>query len=232
MKEFDDLLRSALLEAQSEAWNSTIEIGPELNWTPTRQKTMDRLYRDPFGYGKRRVRPLWRRAMGRAAQIAACLLLAGALTFAFSPEARAWGIRLLRQWFPTYTDYIFAPGERGGAAIWRPTYLPEGYTLTDAFEVVLGVGDLTYLDENGDRLYFSYQAALIGAGFSIDNEHSDLTTAQVNGSSADLYISNTEGWPHHLIWSTPDEQAAFHLMAYDLSTEELIRMAESVEIIE
>ena len=38
--------------------------------------------------------------------------------------------------------------------------------------------------------------------------------------------------PHHLIWSTPDEQAAFHLMAYDLSVEELIRMAESMEIIE
>lgn len=228
MKEFDDLLRSALLEAQSEAWNCTIEIGPELNWTPTRQKTMDRLYWDPFGYGKRRVRPLWRRAMGRAAQIAACLLLAGALTFAFSPEARAWGIRLLRQWFPTYTDYIFAPGERGGAAIWRPAYVPEGYALTDAFEPSYGMGDLTYENESGGYIVFSYVTATEGAGFGIDNEHSDLTTAYVNGIPADLYISNTDGKPNYLIWSTKDEQAAFCLMS-EVPEEALIEMAESVE---
>lgn len=232
VKEFDDLLRSALLEAQDESWRSTMEGGPDLCWIPSRRKTMDRLYRDPFGYGKQRARPLWRRTLIRAARAAACLLLAGTVVLTVSPKARALGQTFLRQWFPEYTDYIFRSEQPGEAARWRPAYLPEGYTLTDTFEVALGVGDLTYEDESGHRLYFCYQTAMIGAGFGIDNEHSDLTIAWVNGIPADLYISNTEDRPHHLIWSTPDEQAAFHLMAYDLPVEELIRMAESVEITE
>lgn len=228
MNDFDSLLRSALLEAQAKRWETVVEVGPELTWVPERRRTMERLYRDPFGYGKRRVRPLWRRAMGRAAQIAVSLLLAGALTFTFSPEARAWGIRLLRQWFPTYTDYIFAPGERGGAAIWRPAYVPEGYTLTDAFEPVYGAGDLTYENEDGGYIVFSYTTAKEGAGFGIDNEHSDLTTTYVDGIPADLYISNADGWPNYLIWISKDEEAAFCLMS-EVPEEALIEMAESVE---
>lgn len=232
MNKYDAMLRDALLDAQKEAWEPLTRSGLELTWTPARQRVMDRLYRDPFGYGRHRARPMWRRAMGRAGQVAACLLLAGTLTLALYPEARAWCVRLLRQWFPTYMDYVFEGTVPADPRPWRLKYIPEGYELVDVFEPTPGSGDVTYENENGNYLVFGYQYAMLGnGGFGIDNEHSDLTSTRVSGVPADLYLSNTDGWPSHLVWSTQDGSVAFHLMA-ELEAEKLLEIAESVEMTE
>lgn len=228
-QEFDTMLRSALLEAQAQRWQSVTDSGPELVWSPSRQGVMDRILADPFGYGKRAARPLWRRALGRVGQAAACLLLAGALTYAAVPPARAWvheAVQMVVEWLETNTRFRFHGEAQGELGHWRPTYLPEGYEEIDAF--ALGSGwSITYENNANDQVVFDYTLIEAGNLYNFDNEHSDYFELKMNGQPAHLFISNEEGWPSHLVWLDETGQISYYLMA-NLPEGEFLAVAESV----
>lgn len=227
--EFDAMLRSALLEAKARQWAPVMEEGPKLVWSPRRQKMMDKILADPFGYGRRMARPLWLRALARAGQVAACFLLAGSLTYAAVPPARAWvhqAVQLVVEWLDTNTRFRFQGEAQGDLGHWRPAYLPEGYEEVSAEPFGNGI-EVLYEDPQGNQIVFDYMPAEEGALYNFDNEHADYSEIEINGYPAQLFTSNTEGKPSYLVWSDEWGEIGYFLMA-DLPVEEFLKTAQSV----
>lgn len=232
-KEFDGVLRHALLEAETRRWASELEGDGELEWTPKRQRVMDRILADPFGYGKRRAQPQWRRVLGYVGRTAACLLLAGGLTCAVFPQARAWVLNAVQGvvtwWTSTDTQYSFEGERQGALGRWRLTAVPEGYREKSIMEDE-AYFEVEYENDDGQLLCFSYSLVEQGLGYGFDNEHSDHQEITLNGQPAYLYGTNEENWPSHLVWFNEEGSVSFYLMAY-VSGDEIVEMAESVELI-
>ncbi len=92
-------------------------------FSPAFEQNMERLIAD----GQRRLQ--WRRTLIRAAQLAACLALAAALTLAAVPEARAWSADFLKgiqEWFTDHVTYRFDGAATAELGRWRPNHAPEG----------------------------------------------------------------------------------------------------------
>ena len=229
--EFRGLVRSALLEATRREYAYILEAEdlPHPDFSPRYLRERARLLADPFGYARRRARPLWKRAV----RTAACILLCAGIAFgglmAFSPEARAWVAQIVAEWRETHTEYTFTGAPEPGAdvGVWRPGYVPEGFEETyrmDDFDL----GHVRYENSYGMTIYFTYTLVGQGGRFSNDNEHSDYYQITIGDSDADLFVSNEEGKSSYLIWVDEDLGVAYKLSS-EVDQEELIAMAESVK---
>ncbi len=228
---FDALLRKALMEAVMEdlgpVWDGELPADPQ---SPRQRRRMLRLLRDPFRVVRRRARPAWKRGL-RAAVCA--VIISAALfvaTVAAVPQARAWVKELWSQWFETNTRYGFS-GEVGRSnIIWRPTYMPDGYTEMYADDCE-NDGQVQFISLTGQIIYFGYTPIQDGTSFNIDNVHADYSQIYLkDGRIADLYISNVDGKASYILWTDSDSSTAFRIMA-DLPSKELITIAESVSIL-
>lgn len=227
--EYDELLRAALLDAERADWAQALEgAPPEPEFSPGYRRRRMKLLNAPFAYGKRRARPLWRRAL----QTAACLLLTAAVTLggvmAVSPAVRAWVLRVVMEWDDTVATFRFggSTDEQVNGAQWTPSYVPDGYEVVDVWERNRSV-TITYENEKGEWIDYSCTPLEDGFAFDVDNEHSDLHEITVNGLKATLMISNTEGYNNYLLW-TNEEQGTAHLIISKIDSREMVRMAESV----
>ena len=231
--QFDTILRAALLEAVERDWadvlkRETMEL-PETKFSPRYCRARARLLSAPFRTAQRAARPAWKWAL----RAAACFLLCAGIAFgglmAFSPEARAWVVRVIIEWRETHTSYEFT-GEtapESAMGIWRPSYIPEGFEETEAVEFP-GGGHTVYENSECVWIDFTYMAVAQGNAFSHDNEHSNYYQITVGSYQADLYISDVEGEVSYLIWFNEDREMAYKLSS-KINYQELITMAESVE---
>ena len=229
--EFRELVRSALLEATRREYAYILEAEnlPHPDFSPRYLRERARLLADPFGYARRRARPLWKKAV----RTAACILLCAGIAFgglmAFSPEARAWVAQIVAEWRETHTEYTFTGAPEPGAdvGVWRPGYVPEG------FEEVLQIqesnfGHILCENQGGENIRFFYASMEQGINFSMDNEHSKYVQTSVHDCPAELYISNTEGESNHLLWYNENKKTVYQLSS-QLDYQELITMAESIK---
>ena len=96
-KSFDALLYQALLEAGWQENRTAWEGTEEPAFSPQYLRWRTRLLADPFGWGKKQLRPLWAKAL----RTAACILLAASVTLgslmAVSPTVRAAVLNWLRE---------------------------------------------------------------------------------------------------------------------------------------
>ncbi len=229
-QDFDAMLPHALLTAMWEQWEPLTAEGPALVWAPKRWRVMKKVLEDPFGYGARWAGPRWRRTLRRAGQTAACLLLTAALALAFSPGARAWAGEMVRsavEWLDTHTRIVYSGEAEGTMAIWRPTYLPEGFQEVGIADLA-GNWVIDYENEDGDRITFDYVLVRQGSMSDFDNEHSDYEQIIMNGQLAHFFRSNTEGKPSSLIWYDEGGTTAFQIVAY-VEPGEVLKIAESVK---
>ncbi|NCB62446.1 MAG: DUF4367 domain-containing protein [Clostridia bacterium] len=84
-----------------------------------------------------------------------------------------------------------------------------------------------YENDEENQLQLSCRSIQQGALVSIDNEHSDHKELKIGDRPADLYRSNTPGYPSYLLWTDPEESVFFLLMS-EINPDELIKMAKSV----
>lgn len=223
-QELDDLLRAALLRANSPAVMGLGEEEP--HFSPAFERKMDRLLADPFRRAKKALRPLWARALSSAAAI----LLVSAVTLSalmVNPTARAWVERVITEWSEVATRFIFQGAAERIAVGWTAEYLPEGFVLTE--ETELFEHSLFYQYESADGGVIRFDCFPIGSGMvtSIDSEHSDPEPLTIQGGPATLHRSNTPGKPNYLTWTDVGETTWFCLTS-ELAPEELIKIAESV----
>ena len=186
---------------------------------------------DPFGYAKRKARPLWKRVLRHAAAFLLAASVSLFVLYHVSPTARAWMdevFRVVTGWSDSHANFHFMGTQPEGTAndVWRPTWLPERYDEVESKTI----GDRQRVEfENGAGGYIllHYMPVQEGYMFDVDNEHSDYSELTLNGQNAYLFDSDTKGKPSFLIWYNESETIAFRLIA-ELPGSDLIQIAESI----
>ena len=169
----------------------------------------------------------------RVAQVAACILLvallSGCAVLAISPEARAAFVGWVREAYETWFVYKYH-GENYelGDVIYRPTWIPDGYN-----ELKQSVSDIrvsiVYENNEGYFLTFTYVGNRESVNVYSEYQETDVQTVMVGDKAADLYLDQQEGNANTLIWSDEEKNAIFVISAH-CSGDELIKIAESVEV--
>lgn len=234
--EFDKMLRSALMDAAQAEWEQVMEEPqPEPEFSARYLRERKRLLKDPFGYAKRKSRPMWKKVLQTAASIVlvAGIGLGGVL--AVSPEARAWVAQQMSViWGDKFAVFTVSERQEGFADVcnYRPAYIPDGFELVEEWIPNEFYVILSYKDESGG--FIDYECVSLSSegafGFSVDNEHSDSSEISVNGLPATLMISNTEGYPSYLVWMDGEAGVAYCITT-SLACEEMIQIAESVDYV-
>lgn len=232
-RDLETELRRILLEANTP---EALGVPAELEPVPAELEVrMARFLQDPFRAAKRTRLPRWRRVLTNVA----CVLLALSLTLGgilfVSPTARAWAgrvIDMLITWTEEgSTSFIFTGPQTEDTTerSWRPAYLPEGYEETKIRQMARHYR-IEFENEEGQMIAFIYQPVKEGYMFDMDNEHSDYSEIIMNGRTAYLFDSNTEGRPSCLIWFSEKGGVGFQLLG-ELTGAELIEIAESVYVL-
>ena len=222
-REFDLLLRSALLELNREELEEAEHLDP-IEPSPRYLRWRMKFLADPFRYGKKHTRPLWRKVLRVALSAVLVIVLTFGAVLAVYPPARQWVAR----WFETYTSFTF-PGTSNtyrtpdGLCV---DYLPEGFELVE--EDVQGINTiLTFTNTLEDiiRLQYSPQE---NSNFYIDNEHQTyLEVTLNNGMSASLFIADGNNQFSSLVWVDTNSGFAFVLIG-ECDPSELMKVANSI----
>ena len=215
-REFDALLRRALTDNVRARQARVFADGlPLPEHTRRYLRWEKKLLADPFGFAHRQARPMWKKALQTAASILLCFAVLFGAIMAVSPSARAWVVERVVYWTESFTKFSFTAEEgQGLSADWRPSYIPEGFEETGAnWNDTSNTLRLTYEDADGETINMICRPARQGMEFSVDNEHSDHQSLEINGYPADLFISNTEGFPSYLLWSSEHGETALMLIS-------------------
>jgi len=221
--DFERQLKAALIKAAEIDYMSKIPPDDEIIVSPTLKHKMHRLLRNPSGYIRNRRRPIFMRVLRTAAMVAISLTIAfGALMTV--PKVRAAVVDFVRSWFSTHTEYriVGLPNTEIGA--WKIGYVPQGYELANDYSDVLGVF-LEFRNAEGALLFIDITG---GAGaIYLDNEHAEFYEIDINGNSADVYESNTVGYPSHIIVYDAGKTITITVSG-ETEIEELIETAKSI----
>lgn len=227
-KSFDALLRQALLEANWREYRSAWEEAEDPAFSPAYLRWRTRLLADPFGWMKKRLRPLWAKAL----RTAACLVLASAVALgslmAVSPTVRAAVLNWLREITGNLMTYSSVDREAESDALpsnWRITWLPEGWGLQD---MTTSIWKYQGTSGKGSLLYSCYVPGSTDLTTNVDDvsdADSVRETIQVQGTQADYYES--DGY-RVLLWE--NEEGFLFLLRGDsfLDRESFLKIAESI----
>ena len=228
--ELEARIRGLLLRAnQPEALGITRETLEEVPvWAETK---MAPFLADPFGYAKRKTRPLWKRWARQAAVVLLAVSVSLFALYHTSPTAKAWmdrAFQVVVTWLDENTTFHFGGQQPAGTAAdrWRPTWLPEGYVETRAVDLS-GATKVVFENGAGEYIELHYAPVQEGYMFDTDNEHADYSEIILNSHVASLFDSNTAGKPSVLIWYNESGTVAFQLTA-ELPGSNLLQIAESI----
>lgn len=229
--QFDRILRFALLDAQradlAAIMDADADALPTPPLSPRYLRWEARLLNDPFGFAKKRIRPMWQRALRAAVWmlVAAGVALGGLW---LTPSTRAWVEQYIFRRGAVVDEYRFQGDgkETEGLGKIRPGYVPEGFVETEASEF-MGDWHVTYQDERGSYIHFSVLAAVDGKNLSFDNEHSILSDITVNGWRGQLYTATSSAFDDYLVLSD-ENMGCIYFFSSNTGTDVLIQMAETI----
>lgn len=226
-KSFDALLRQALLEANWREYQSLWETAQDPDLSPDYRRWRMQLLSDPFGWVKKRLRPLWAKVL----RTAACLLLASAVALgslmAVSPTVRAAVLNWLREISGNLMTYS-AQRQAETEALpsnWRITWLPEGWGLQN---MTTSIWKYRGTSGKGSLIYSCYAPGSTDLTTNVDDvsdAEAVRETIQVQGTQADYYES--DGY-RVLLWE--NEEGFLFMLRGDffLDGEDFLKIAESV----
>lgn len=205
---FDALLRQALVEANWQEWQPLWETAAEPDFSSGYRRWRLRLLADPFGWMKKRLRPLWVKTL----RTAACLVLASAVVLgslmAVSPTVRAAVLNWLREISGNKITYFSSEDNSLTAdrTSWRPTWLPEGWVVTDIYSRS-SRSWWGFKDSNGSGASLTCACFAPSSADSmtttIDTDDMDKahTTVRIQEYTADLYEGENDIL---LVWEDQD----------------------------
>ena len=227
---FDSLLRDALMEANWREYASVWECADTSSFSSDYLRWRTRLLTDPFAWAKKRLRPLWAKAL----QTAACILLACSLALgtlmAASPTVRAAVVNWLREISGNVIVY-FTSGQTEKETLpsnWRITWLPEGWELQDAsdfgwkYRETDGKGSLQF------TCFSPGDSQLTTNVSNADDPEEVRETIQIQGRTADYYVTDRR---RVLVW---ENEAGYLLMLRGnrMNEEDFLKIAESITFYE
>lgn len=227
---FDALLKQGLLLAaldDAKSQHDANTTDQDFEYSPGYLRKRIKLLADPFRYAKRKLKPVWKKAL----QSVACFLLAGLIGLAtvmtVSPAARAKIVQWFQEIYETYVVHRFA-GEDVVKNL--PHYeigaLPQGY------EEVFRINEpdfvsITYQNADGRQINFSYMRMEQGSAFAAEMSDIEVRDITVNGLIGQLYISQSQEQTSAIIWINEKESTYFALDMFG-TAEEILHIAESI----
>lgn len=172
----------------------------------------------------------------RCVAVASLIFVVGfALLMAISTEARAavWG--WVREFAGgVHYKYFFegdvvGTSEEVGILKYYPGWLPEGTEYVTTIEEI-GGEIYIYTNENDALIRFSYTTDP-KAVIYVDGVEYIQKSVTVNGCRGTIYLAPKDGQTNSIIW-TDDSIPVIFFFAADCSEEDLIKVAESVKLIE
>lgn len=221
-------LIDAILADEAEAPDEPVSVSAR------HARQMRALCRDPLKWYRRRMRPIWKRALQTAAMVALICAAAAGVLLAVSPSARA----SVRRWFVQYREtdivYTYSGAPLDGD---MPQYIipeiPDGFVLEESFvlpDYVMYAYRCEAGKYAGQFLYFSYQYMHEGAATGILATEDIQIDVSINGHPGTLYLAHDpDNSSSTLIWFDEEANFEFSISAY-LTGDELIALAESVMV--
>lgn len=222
-------LKTALLEAyymelEDMPSEETLSMDEELTFSVAFERRMKRLIRrtsHPIGY--------------RVIQTVACILLvamlSGCTVLAVSPEAREAFVGWVREVYETMFvyHYVGPVQEIPEGVFYAPSWMPEGYREIKRSDSG-PTRNIFYQNSEGDIAAFYYTADPETLRLYIEAEYAAGQSTCVKEYAATLYMDQREQQANVLVWTDTETNILFFISAHATS-EELINMAESVEIV-
>ena len=171
---------------------------------------------------------------------AACLIFALVITALIATDAFATetGLRWRVRYRENEVTWIFKDGieQNGDLPNYEPTWLPDGYEWDREYYGVIRDKMTSYknLDEDQSWSHFNYmqitdkQTYYLG---SLDKGTYEKETVEINGLPGELYTFLDDPDSGTIIWIDKHNCIVF-LLHFDSGTEDAIRIAESVTLIE
>lgn len=229
-REFDALLRKALMDANLQDFQEILSQENEIRWSPRYQVQKKKLLADPWRWYRNRKRPIWKKALHNAA----CLLLACCLGFftlmAASPTVRAAVIQWVQEWYETHIIYRFqgAPTSEE-MPDYQITELPEGFAEAERVESI-GYLQITYENEQGEKIYLICSKMDSGTSAYVSTENMEISDIQVNGCMGQFYHSLDPNLSSAIVWTDERSNIMFSVDAFGEKLD-ILHMSESVELV-
>ena len=181
---------------------------------------------------------VWLRGFQKAA--AACLICVLVFTALLATDAIALetGLRWRVRYRENEVTWLFKDGieQNGDLPNYEPTWLPDGYERDREYYGVIRDKMTSYknLDEDQSWSHFNYmqitdkQTYYLG---SLDKGTYEKETVEINGLPGELYTFLDDPDSGTIIWIDKHNCIVF-LLHFDSGTEDAIRIAESVTLIE
>ena len=233
MKNFDMLLRQALMEANLLQFDSVLCVAnvKEPDFSSRYIRSRMRLLSDPIKWMKQRSAPIWKKTL----QAVACVLLVCSLTLgtlmAVSPTARATVLSWLREIIGSSITYSSSSNWTKSETLpsnWRITWMPENWELQDVSDFGWKYHEI---DGKGSLLFTCVAPgdSELSTNVSSESDPDEIQKSiQVQGQPADYYMSENN---RVLLW----ENEAGHLMMLrgtHIDERDFLQIAESVTFYE
>lgn len=221
----EELLRRAAARSCAEHVEElTADFDPEYQheFSPEFERKIKKLIR-------KTKHPVFYRTMQRVASFALAVVLAGAAWLTVDVEARAAFIGWVKEVYETFFVYRYeGPDMDAEPAQYQLTWVPEGYQEVFS-DLADGEGTALYSNEKGQYLQFAYVSDPGTSNFFMVMDGTIRYDILVNKNPADYFESTDQDVSSGVVW-TNENECAFYVSGF-LDKEELIRAAESVEII-
>ena len=226
----DITLRDILLDAAAKEFSVELSDIKPVVVSFHFQKQMKAMVANPQRWAKRHVRPLWKKCMQTAAVIfLACSLAFGTL-MAVSPTVRAAVINWVTEWYETHILYRYS-GEKisGELTRYELTELPDDYVETARIETP-EYFRVSYKNELGQWLWFSYSFMQQGSVLDILTEGVEVRDITVNGFDGQIFLSLDSQDDNTLTWIDSGANIQFTIDAF-IDESALLHIAESMVLV-
>lgn len=239
----DSVLKTMLSEYQEEEGRKILKEAEELNksdeYAPTKQQIKEFEKISKKQLRKKKLKSLnFKLKVYRTATVLGVLLLIFNISVVSVPAMKEKTLEFFMKTYKDHTDIGKYPGEKIEdvknvsddrftiklSKEYEITYLPEGFKLRDMHKDEIG-WEANYYNE--DKLIMFSQSSLNGTDLSIDTENTKNTYVDINGQQA--LVTEKENLVN-MVWRV--DENIITVSGIDVSKEEIIKVAKSVEKIE
>lgn len=184
---------------------------------------------------ERKIKRLMRRAdypgMYRVFRAVASIILVISIGFAsllaISPEARAAVFGWVRRQYESFYEFYFeGEPEVSGEVRYCPQWIPEGYELESAQEIVGGERYI-YSNKNGQSILFSYMSASESSKLYAEGAGCTQFDVEINGNHGEVFTSDNPEESNLIVWTDSETGILLYLNAI-LDKDSLVTFAENV----
>lgn len=219
----EEMLKKAAAEADQAIRDSLPAPAEcEREFSPSFQRKMHRIFRSE-------KHPVIYKLPRYVACFVLVVILVSSTLLTFNTEVRAAFFAWVREQYESFVEYRFigeAPQENT-VVEYELTWLPEGFSFQKEQDLDGGTY-LTYADDSGRRIIFSYLQGTDAASLFVTSDYTEIRSIQIGNIHADFYQANEKASSNMLVWTSEEDDLAFYIMA-DLSEDTMIKLARGVQ---